>query len=170
MAPSGVANPPPMERLMPNCADPGLRRGRLPASAGAGSWPPPGQALSRSLVALEQDSTLIAVIEMRQSAWLVGGLVTGLAREPLKKLVPDLHALLLVLSRWRKAAAAGHAIRRICVAYEAGRDGFWLALWLRTRGSERQVIHPASMPVSREHRRAKSDRLDVGLLHQSFLG
>jgi len=33
--------------------------------------------LSRSLVALDQDSTLIAVIELSRSIWLVGGLVQG---------------------------------------------------------------------------------------------
>ena len=56
------------------------------------------------------------------------------------------------------------------MAYEAGRDGFWLARWLRARGIECHVIHPTSVSVSREHRRAKSDRLDVGLLKRSFLG
>jgi transposase len=127
--------------------------------------------LSRSLVALEQDSTLIAVIEMSHESWLVGGLVPGLAREPQKKLVPAPDALLRLLFRWRdEAAAAGHPITRICVAYEAGRDGFWLARWLQARGIECYVIHPTSIPVSREHRRAKSDGLDVGLLKRSFLG
>ena len=42
--------------------------------------------LSRSLVALHQDSTLIAVIELSQSSWLVAGIVPGLERQPLKKL------------------------------------------------------------------------------------
>ena len=99
--------------------------------------------LSRSLVALDQDSTLIAVIELSRSSWLVGGLVPGLEREPLKKLVPDADALLELLYRWRDAAvAAGRTITRICVAYEAGRDGFWLARWLRARGLECYVIHP----------------------------
>lgn len=126
---------------------------------------------SKSLVALNQDSTLIAVIEMSQSCWLVGGLVPGLAREPAKKLEPDAAALLRVLHRWRdEAIKVGHEIRRICVAYEAGRDGFWLARWLRARGIECHVIHPTSIPVSREHRRAKSDRLDIGLLKRAFLG
>jgi transposase len=32
------------------------------------------------------------------------------------------------------------------------------------------VIHPASIPVSREHRRAKTDRLDTELLKRAFLG
>jgi transposase len=56
------------------------------------------------------------------------------------------------------------------VAHEAGRDGFWLARWLRARGVEAYVIHPASIAVSREHRRAKTDRLDTELLIRVFLG
>ena len=127
--------------------------------------------LSRSLVALDQDSTLIAVIELSRSSWLVGGVVPGLAREPLKKLVADPEALLALLYRWRdEATAAGRPIARLCVAYEAGRDGFWLARWLRARGIECHIIHPTSVSVSREHRRAKTDRLDLGLLKRAFLG
>jgi len=34
--------------------------------------------LSRSLVALDQDSTIIAVVELSQSSWLVGGVVPGI--------------------------------------------------------------------------------------------
>ena len=127
--------------------------------------------LSRSLVAFDQDSTLVAVIEMSSASWLVGGLVPGLSREPRKKLSPDPQALLKLLHQWcAEAAKAGHAIERICVAYEAGRDGVWLARWLRDQGIEAHVIHPTSIPVSREHRRAKSDRLDLALLQRGFLG
>jgi transposase len=126
---------------------------------------------SKSLVALDQDSTLIAVIEMGQSRWLVGGLVPGLSREPEKGLAPDPEGLLRLLHRWRdEAIKTGRRIERLCVAYEAGRDGFWLARWLRQRGVECQVIHPASIPVPREHRRAKTDRLDIRLLKRSFAG
>jgi hypothetical protein len=42
--------------------------------------------LSRSLVTLEQDATLIAVIEMSLTSWLVAGIVPGIERQPLKKL------------------------------------------------------------------------------------
>jgi hypothetical protein len=49
------------------------------------SQPQPND-LSRSLTALEQDRTLIAVIEMSQSSWLVAGIVPGIERQPLKKL------------------------------------------------------------------------------------
>ena len=118
--------------------------------------------LSRSLTVLDPDSTLVAVIEMSQSSWLVAGIVPGIERQPLKKLEPDAEALLALLHRWRDdGVRAGKTIKRLSVAYEAGRDGFWLARWLRARGVEAHVIHPASVAVSREHRRAKTDRLDT---------
>jgi transposase len=133
--------------------------------------PRPQDDLSRSLVALDQHTTLIAAIELSLASWLVGGIVPGLSREPLKKLVPDQEALLKLLHRWRdEAIEVGHKIKRIVVAFEAGRDGFWLARWLRARGIEAYVIHPTSIPVSREQRRAKTDRLDIGLLKRAFVG
>src|SRR3954468_16633696 len=83
--------------------------------------------LSRSLTALDQDSTLIAVIEMSQASWLVGAIVPGLERPPLKKLAPDAEELLRLRQRWRdEATKAGRSVSRIAVAFEAGRDGFWL--------------------------------------------
>jgi transposase len=125
---------------------------------------------SRSLTALEQDSTVIAVIEMSQSSWLVAAVIPGVERQPFKKLDPDEEALLKLLHRWRnEASRAGREIKRIVVAYEAGRDGFWLARWLRTRDVEAYVVHPTSVAVSREHRRAKTDRLDTELLKRAFL-
>src|SRR2546423_9116035 len=127
--------------------------------------------LSRSLAPLEPDGTLIAVIEMSQSSWLVAGIVPGVERQPLKKLAADEIALLKLLHRWREEAEkAGRRIERTAVAFEAGRDGFWLARWLRTRSIEAHVIHASSVAVSREHRRAKTDRLDTELLKRAFLG
>ncbi|HXQ15740.1 MAG TPA: IS110 family transposase [Caulobacteraceae bacterium] len=127
--------------------------------------------LSRSLVALEQDTTLIAAVELSQSSWLVSAIVPGLERQPQKKLEPDPSALLKRLERWRdEGVKAGRTIRRIVLAFEAGRDGFWLARWLRKRGIETHVIHSTSVAVSREHRRAKTDRLDLAMLMRVFLG
>jgi hypothetical protein len=75
---------------------------------------------SRSLTALEQDSTIIAVIEMSQSKWLVAALVPGVERHPLKKLDAQEGVLLKLLHRWRnEAGQAGREIKRIVVAYEA---------------------------------------------------
>ena len=127
--------------------------------------------LSRSLTAFELDSTLIAVIEMSLSNWLVAGIVPGIERQPLKKLAVDESALLKLLHRWREEAEkAGRRIERTAVAFEAGRDGFWLARWLKAHSIEAHVIHAASVAVSREHRRAKTDRLDSELLKRAFLG
>ena len=127
--------------------------------------------LSRSLTALEPEGTLIAVIEMSLSSWLVAGIVPGVERQPLKKLAVDESASLKLLHRWREEAEkAGRRIERIVVAFEAGRDGFWLARWLKARGIDAHVIHAASVAVSREHRRAKTDRLDSELLKRAFLG
>jgi transposase len=127
--------------------------------------------LSRSLVAFDQNSTMVAVVELSLDSWLVAGVVPGLKRQPLKKQAADPDRLLALLERWRaEAIKGGRAIDRIAVAFEAGRDGFWLARWLRARGIETYVIHASSIPVPREHRRAKSDRLDTEMLMRAFLG
>jgi transposase len=127
--------------------------------------------LSRSLTAFEQSDTLVAVLEMSQSSWLAAGVVPGVERRPLKKLDPDPAALLRLLERWRdQAAKAGREVARVVLAFEAGRDGFWLARWLRARGIEAHVVHSTSVAVSREHRRAKTDRLDTEMLIRVFLG
>ncbi|MGI8569527.1 MAG: hypothetical protein ACR2KT_10870 [Methylocella sp.] len=127
--------------------------------------------MSRSLVALDRDSTVAAVIALSASSWLAAGMVPGVARRPLKKLEPDRKTLLRLLESWRtEAIKAGQTIDRIVLAYEAGRDGFWLARWLRAHGIEAYVIHPASVAVSREHKRAKTDRRDTAMLLRVFLG
>jgi transposase len=127
--------------------------------------------LSRSLTPFVQGNTLVAVIELSLSSWLVAGLVPGVARQPLKKLDPDEVDLLRLLHRWRdEAVRNGCKIERIVVAFEAGRDGFWLARWLQAHKIETYVIHSTSVAVSREHRRAKTDRLDTAMLLRVFIG
>jgi transposase len=152
---------------------PAAKVGHLWRSEQTDGAPPCRSLLTRAgpSLPLEQDSTIIAVIEMSQAKWLVAAVVPGVERQPLKRLDADEAALLKLLHRWRnEAGQAGREIKRIVVAYEAGRDGFWLARWLRVRGVEAYVIHPASIAVSREHRRAKTDRLDTELLLRAFLG
>ncbi len=53
---------------------------------------------------------------------------------------------------------------RICSCYEAGRDGFWLHRLLTSWGINNVVVDPASIEVSRQARRAKTDNLDRSLL------
>jgi transposase len=95
----------------------------------------------------------------------------GIERQPRKKLEPSGERLFGLLRRWRyEAVGTGCNVRRIALAFEAGRDGFWLARWLIACGVEAHVIHPSSVAVSREHRRARTDRLDTELLKRAFLG
>ena len=127
--------------------------------------------LSRSLAAFDPISTLVVVVEMSKASWLVSSVVPGVERQPLKKLEPDATAVLRLIERWRnEAVRVGRPISRIALAYEAGRDGFWLARWLIARGIEAHVIHSASVAVSRERKRAKTDRLDAAMLMRVFLG
>ncbi len=113
--------------------------------------------LSRSLAVFDQNTSLIAVVELSEASWLVASLVPGVDRRPLKKLTPDPDALLRLLERWQaEAVRAGQTMGRVTLAYEAGRDGFWLARWLQARGIEVHVTHSTSVAVSREHRRAKT--------------
>lgn len=127
--------------------------------------------LSKPLVALDHDTTLVAVVEMSGTSWLVLTIVPGVDRRPLQKLAVDENRLLNQLERWKdESAAAGKTVERIVVAFEAGRDGFWLARWLRARGVEVYVIHPVSVAVPRDMRRAKTDRLDTGMLMRALLG
>src|SRR3954464_11655480 len=65
--------------------------------------------LSRSPIALNQDGTLIAVIEMSRSSWLVTGVIPGIDRHPLKKLEPDKEGLLRLLRRWADEGARAGA-------------------------------------------------------------
>ena len=70
-------------------------------------------------------------------------MLPGIERQPRKKLEPSaerLHGLLR-----DEAVKAGRKITRIALAFEAGRDGFWLARWLRSRGVEAHVIHASSV-------------------------
>ena len=125
----------------------------------------------RATAAFDQDHTLIVVIEMSLSTWLVTGMLPGVERQPLKKLQPDPDLLWPLIDRWRQECqASGREIARLVVAYEAGRDGFWLARWLGAHGVEAHVIHSSSVAVSRDRRRAKTDRLDAALLLRVLLG
>src|SRR5262249_19202308 len=65
---------------------------------------------------------------------------------------------------------AGAKNGRVTGAFEARRGGVCVARWLGARGIETHVIHAASVAVPREHRRAKTDRLDTEHLKRAFLG
>ena len=89
--------------------------------------------LSRSLVALDHNSTIIAVVELSQSSWLVGGMVPGIERQPRKKLEPSPERLLALLHRWRdkrsRPAAPSRGLR--LPSKPAATASGWRAGWRR---------------------------------------
>lgn len=69
----------------------------------------------------------------------------------------------------RKAKWGLGADCRVVVMYEAGQDGFWISRALTKLGYETMIVDPASIPVERHARRAKTDRLDAIKLVNSLL-
>ena len=69
--------------------------------------------LSRCLDPLDMDATLIAVIEMSQSSWLVAGIVPGIERQPLKKHTPEEDLLLELLRLKQRSTPSQRAHRTI---------------------------------------------------------
>jgi len=121
--------------------------------------------------AFDHDSTLVVALELSGKSWEADAVVPGVARRPRRRLAArDLAELLRSIERWKaEAAKAGRVVRRTVLTYEAGRDGFWIARYLLNQGIEVHVMHPASIPVERRNRRAKTDRIDLDMLLRTFL-
>ena len=123
--------------------------------------------LSRSLTPFDPNQTLIVVVELSKRSWLVAGIIPGIERQPLKKLTADENELLKLLERWRaEAEKAGHKINRIAVAFEAGRDGFWLARWLKTCVALPELLDkrsPIQGPWCREEKREPVSDIDIAV-------
>lgn len=71
-----------------------------------------------------------------------------------------LQAVLELIERYKEKWSLPAGVR-VVVSYESGQDGFWICRALLARGIDCYVIDPASIPVERHKRRAKTDRLDV---------
>ena len=120
--------------------------------------------------ALDYDSTIVTVVELSDRSWIVGAQVPGVARRSKHGIEARWEDLVALLDRLgRRAEAAGKRADRVVLAYEAGRDGFWLARLLAERGIEVYVMQPSSIPVDRRARRAKTDLLDVEMLLRTLL-
>src|SRR5919199_3740652 len=125
---------------------------------------------SGARIAVDHQMTLVTVLELSGSSWMIAGQIPGGERTVKSKIEPSAPAVLKVLEGWvGRARAAGKIISRIVLAYEIGRDGFWLARLLAAEGIEVHVIQPASVAVDRRARRAKTDAIDLDLLMRTLL-
>lgn len=112
------------------------------------------------------NATTYVAIELSSVSWLVAVRRAGLGKVSIHKLAPgDAAGLVELIERSRGCGAS-----RVMCCYEAGRDGFWLHRYLAARGIDCRVLDPASLPVNRRARRAKSDRIDVHMLLRGLIG
>lgn len=118
---------------------------------------------------------LLAVsLELSKSSWKVA-LHDGRRDRPAIHTVaseqaPKRLAEAVEVIEWTKKKWGLSERTRIVVSYEAGQDGFWIERALSGLGYEVLIVDPASIPVERRARRAKTDRLDAIKLVISLLG
>ena len=117
--------------------------------------------------ALDYDSTLIGALELSSKKWVQ---LPGSKKHTRHVVETNGPALVDLVERLKaRHAAAGAGIARVIVTYEAGRDAFWLARFLWSRGVEVYVMQASSLPVDRRARRAKTDVIDAEMLLRSLL-
>ena len=120
------------------------------------------------------DEVLAVSLELASKSWKVG-LDDGKRKAPAVHGVdhaePErrLDEAIAVIEKTKKKWGLAPGVRGV-VVYEAGQDGFWIQRALTARGYETLVVDPASIPVERRARRAKTDRLDAILLVRALRG
>ena len=107
--------------------------------------------LDCSRMALDMGATMVVVVKMNQSNWLLHGAVPVVERRLTKKSpIGDLKLLAQLNRRLDEAEKKiGCAVPRICVACEVGRDGYCLAHLLRDKGIEAPVLQVMHFTVER---------------------
>src|ERR1700716_2614080 len=115
-------------------------------------------------------ATIYVAFELSKAKWMLGVVLPG-AKKLSRYTIPggDVAALAVRLAEWRRKAALGGKPFRILSCYEAGFDGHWLHRWLTDQGVINHEIDPASIPVNRRMRRAKTDRIDLEQLMRTLL-
>jgi transposase len=109
-------------------------------------------------------------LELSGKSWMLAVQLPGVKRHSKHVLEPRCEDLVALIERLKaRSLSAGQKIERVILTHEAGRDGFWLARFLRERGIEVHVMQPSSLPVDRRARRAKTDANDVEMLLRTLM-
>ncbi len=105
---------------------------------------------------------LFLALELSRKTWRLG-FSDGRRRRQVRVAGGDVVGVMAAIESARKhfKLPAG---ARVVSCYEAGRDGFWVDRALRERGVDNQVVDSSSIEVSRQARRAKTDRVDCDKL------
>jgi len=116
-------------------------------------------------------AVLYGALELSKNTWLLALQLPDRAQPSLYPIRGgDTEGLMAKLTaagdRWAKISGKAPSI---VLCYEAGYDAFWLARFLKARGIECLVVDAASMQVNRRARRAKTDRIDVGMLLRALI-
>ncbi|MGF6698063.1 transposase [Paraburkholderia sp. MM5496-R1] len=112
-----------------------------------------------------EELVLAMSLELAAATWKVA-LHDGRREKPAVHAVAQpqaaarLQAVLDLIERHKEKWSLPAGVR-IVVSYEAGQDAFWICRALQAHGIECYVVGPASIPVERHKRRAKTDRLDA---------
>jgi len=111
------------------------------------------------------DEVLAVSLELASKRWKVG-LEDGKRKAPavhgVEHAEPEgrLEEAIAMIEKTKKKWGLAPGVR-VVVVYEAGQEAFWIQRALTARGYETLVVDPASIPVERKARRAKTDRLDA---------
>jgi transposase len=113
---------------------------------------------------------MIGALESSSRKWVLAVQLPGSRKHTRHVVGGNGPALTELLERLKaRSAVAGKTITRTIVTHETGRDGFWLARYLRRRGVEAPVMQASSLPVDRRARRAKTDAIDAEMSLRSLL-
>lgn len=110
------------------------------------------------------EQVLFVVFELSNKSWKLG-FATNLGQRIRERTVPawDLGAFDSELKKAKERLGLEESAV-VVSCYEAGREGFTLDRYLAASGISNAVVDAGSLEVKRRRRRAKTDRLDLGML------
>lgn len=133
---------------------------------------PTTETITAAKITTTESSAIFVSLELSRSTWLITALAAPLGAKMSRHQVRggDMPELL------KRFSDMQHAVRHrtgqivpVIVIQEAGLDGFWIHRALVSAGIESHVVDPASIAVSRRHRRAKTDRIDGEALVRTLM-